>query len=218
MDRLESVQRVIDCGLVAILRAPSGELLTDVARALHEGGIDVIEVTFTVPNALGILERVHRELGGSIVLGAGSVLDPETARSAILAGAEFIVCPTVNTRVISLCHRYGKCVMPGAFTPTEVLTAWEHAADIVKVFPADIGGPSYLKSLHGPLPGVRLMPTGGVNLDTLADFMRAGACAAGLGSALVEKAAVAAGDFDRIRSLAAQYVRLLQDVRAESTG
>jgi len=218
MSRLDDLQRVLNGGIVAIIRAPSSEQLVGVARALFEGGIDVIEVTLTVPDAIGIISQVHRELGDRILLGAGSVLDTETARSAILAGAEFIVSPTVNPSVIQLCHRYDKAVMPGAFTPTEVLTAWEAGADIVKVFPADIGGPAHLKALHGPLPQIRLMPTGGVNLDTLGPFVSAGACAVGLGSALVEKQAALQGDFERIRSLAEAYVTAMARARAESAG
>ena len=213
MSRVDDLQHVLEHGMVAILRAPSGEQLVNVARALLEGGIDVIEVTLTVPNALEVVSQVQRELGDKVLLGAGSVLDTETARAALLAGAEYIVCPTVNTDIIRLCNRYDKLVMPGAFTPTEVLAAWEAGGDIVKIFPADVGGPSYLQALHGPLPHVRLMPTGGVNLDTLQDFVKAGACAVGLGSALVEKQAVLDGDMDRIRDLAAKYVELMRSAR-----
>ena len=140
------------------------------------------EITFTVPDALEVIRQVRRELGDAVVLGAGTVLDPETARAALLAGAEFIVAPTVNLEVIRLCRRYDKVVMPGAFTPTEVLTAWEAGADVVKIFPADLGGPPYLKALRGPLPQVRLMPTGGVDLDTAEAFLKAGACCLGVGA------------------------------------
>ena len=213
MSKSEDLAHVLDSGIVAIIRAPSGELLVDVALTLYEAGIDVIEVTFTVPGVLDIISQVHRELGDRILLGAGTVLDPESARAAFLAGAEFLVTPCVNTDVIRMCNRYDKLVMSGAFTPTEVLTAWEAGADIVKVFPADIGGPNYLKSLHGPLPHIRLLPTGGVNLDTLPDFFKAGACAVGLGSALVEKQALADGDLPRIRELAGQYVALVKEMR-----
>ena len=213
MDRHESLQRVLDRGIVSIIRAPSGELLADVARALYEGGVDIIEVTFTVPGAIDILKLVKKDLGDRILLGAGSVLDCETARAAMLAGAEFIVSPIVNTDVIRMCNRYGKAVMPGAFTPTEVHTAWEAGADVVKVFPANIGGPGHLKALHGPLPQVRLMPTGGVNLETMKSFFDAGACAVGLGSSLVTKRAVADGDMDAIRDLASKYVKLVKDCR-----
>jgi 2-dehydro-3-deoxyphosphogluconate aldolase / (4S)-4-hydroxy-2-oxoglutarate aldolase len=211
----ENLQRVLDRGLVAIIRAPSGEQLANVARALYDGGIDVIEVTLTVPNALEILAQIRKDLGSRILLGAGTVLDPETTRAAILAGAEFIVSPVVNTDVIRLCRRYDKVVMPGAFTPTEILTAWEAGADVVKLFPAEVGGPAYLKAVRGPLPQVRLLPTGGINLDTLPDFIRAGACAIGLGSSLVEAQALKTGDFGRIRDLAGRYVELLATTRSE---
>jgi 2-dehydro-3-deoxyphosphogluconate aldolase/(4S)-4-hydroxy-2-oxoglutarate aldolase len=213
MSRESDLQRVLSGGVVAIIRADSGEQLVGVAEALYEGGIEVIEVTLTVPGVLEIISAVRDRLGGKILLGAGTVLDAESARSAMLAGAEFIVCPTVNLDVIRICRRYDKLVMPGALTPTEVLTAWEAGADIVKVFPADVGGPGYLKSLHGPLPQVKLLPTGGVDLETLGDFFAAGACAVGLGSALVEKQAVAAGDMVRIRDLAEAYVAAVAAAR-----
>ena len=215
MSRIENLQRVLDLGIVSIIRAESGEQLVDVAQALYEGGIDVIEVTFTVPGVLQIISDVKKSLGDKIVLGAGTVLDTESARAAILAGAEFVVTPTVNTDVIQLCNRYDKMIMPGGFTPTEILTAWEAGADIVKVFPADVGGPNYLKAIHGPLPQIRLLPTGGVDLETLPAFVKAGACAVGLGSALVEKQAVAAGDLNRIRSLAQQYVAKMKEARGQ---
>ncbi len=214
MSRHTDLQRVLDLGLVAIIRAPSGEQLVQVAEALLAGGIDVLEVTFTVPGILDILKEIRAALGDRILLGAGTVLDPETARAAILAGAEFVVTPTVNPDVIRMCHRYDKLVMAGAFTPTEILTAWDAGADIVKLFPADIGGPSYLKTIHGPLPQVRLLPTGGVNLETLKDFVDAGACAVGLGSALVEQAALANGDLMRVQTQAAAFVRKMQELRS----
>lgn len=217
MSKRDAVARVLETGVVAVIRAPSGELLADVAVALLAGGVEVMEVTFTVPGALRVLETVANRLGDRILLGAGTVLDTETARAAILAGAEFLVSPTVNVDVIRLCRRYDKAVMPGALTPTEVLTAWEAGADIVKIFPSELTGPQYLKALRGPLPQVRMMPTGGVNLDTAADFLRAGACALGIGGSLVEPKAVAAGDFPRIESLARQYVRIVQDTRAAMT-
>lgn len=214
MSQHEDLERVLNSGIVAVIRASSGEQLVNVARALYEGGVDVLEVTFTVPNVLEILAAVRKDLGKKILLGAGTVLDPETARTALLAGAEYIVSPCVNLDVIRLCKRYGKLVMPGAFTPTEVLTAWEAGGDIIKVFPAEIGGPGYLKALHGPLPQVRLMPTGGVDLNTITDFLKAGACAVGIGSQLVEKKAVESGDMGRIRELATQYSQLVKQFRA----
>ena len=195
------------------MRAPDGKLLADVAEALRAGGVEAMEITFTVPNAPRVLEQVADRLGDKIVLGAGTVLDSETARTALLAGAEFIVSPTVNLEVIRLCQRYSKVVMPGALTPTEVLTAWEAGADVVKIFPSEITGPAYLKALHGPLPQILLMPTGGVNLQTAAEFLKAGACALGIGSSLIEPKAVAAGDLCRIESLARQYVEIVTRTR-----
>ena len=213
MSRDAIPKRILDGGIVAVVRADSGDSLVQVVRALAEGGVTAAEITFTVPDAVEVIRRVRRELGDTVALGAGTVLDPETARAALLAGAEYLVAPTVNLDVIRLARRYDKPVMPGAFTPTEVLTAWEAGADVVKVFPAEIGGPALLKAIRGPLPQVRLMPTGGVDLTTAESFLRAGACCLGVGSSLVEPRAVAAGDFDRIRSLAAQYVELVRLVR-----
>lgn len=213
MGREHTLGRILDGGLVAVVRSESPEQLAKVVRALAEGGVTAAEITFTVPDAVEVIRQVRRELGDAVVLGAGTVLDPETARAALLAGAEYLVAPTVNLDVIRLARRYDKVVMPGAFTPTEVLTAWEAGADVVKVFPADVGGPAYLKALRGPLPQVRLMPTGGVDLTTAEAFLRAGACCLGVGSALVEPKAIAAGDFDRLRSLAAQYAELVARAR-----
>jgi len=213
MSKQEQLERIARCGVVAVMRAPSGEMLADVAEALLAGGVEAVEVTFTVPGAHRVIEQVADRLGDRVLLGAGTVLDPETARAALLAGAEFIVAPTVDTQVIELCRRYDKAVMPGALTPTEVLTAWQAGADVVKVFPSDLTGPKYLKALHGPLPQVRLMPTGGVNLDTAAEFLRCGAWALGIGGSLVEKDALARGDMARIESLARQYTQIVRDVR-----
>lgn len=210
----KSLDRILQSGVVAVLRAPSGELLVDAAQALLAGGVIAIEVTFTVPQAVRVLEKLADALGDRIVLGAGTVLDPETARTAFLAGAEYIVAPTVNLDVIRMCKRYSKVAMPGAYTPTEVLTAWEAGADVVKIFPSDIGGAKYLKALKGPLPHVRMMPTGGVTLETAADFLRAGACALGIGGNLVEPAALARRDFDRMTTLARQFTTIVQEFRA----
>jgi 2-dehydro-3-deoxyphosphogluconate aldolase/(4S)-4-hydroxy-2-oxoglutarate aldolase len=216
MSKQDDFQRVLDGVIVAVVRSPSSEQLVDVAQALAEGGVTIVEITLTVPGALEVIRDVRRRLGEDLFLGAGTVLDPESARSALLAGAEYIVTPTLNPEVIRVCRRYGKLVMPGAFTPTEILTAWEAGADLVKVFPADVGGPAYLMSIHGPLPQVPLMPTGGVNLDTAADFLRAGACALGVGGALVEKDALARGDLERIRSMAGKYVEVVRSARTPS--
>jgi 2-dehydro-3-deoxyphosphogluconate aldolase/(4S)-4-hydroxy-2-oxoglutarate aldolase len=184
-----------------------------VIRALAAGGVTVAEVTLTVPNALDVIRETKAALGDSVLLGAGTVLDVETCRAALLAGAEFIVSPTVNLDVIRLCRRYDKLVMPGAFTPTEILAAWEAGADVVKVFPAEVVGPAFFKALRGPLPQVRLMPTGGVDLTTAAAFLKAGACCLGIGSQLVDPTLVAARAFDRLRDLAAQYVEVVRRAR-----
>lgn len=207
------LQRVLDSGIVAVIRAESPDLLVDVAEALLAGGVEVMEVTFTVPRVTSVLEKVTSKLGKRVLLGAGTVLDSETARAAILAGAEFIVAPSVNLSVIELCRRYSKLVMPGALTPTEVVTAWQAGADIVKIFPSELTGPKYLKALHGPLPQVRLMPTGGVNLETATEFLKCGACALGIGSQLVDPKAVASGDLKKIETLARQYVEIVARYR-----
>jgi 2-dehydro-3-deoxyphosphogluconate aldolase/(4S)-4-hydroxy-2-oxoglutarate aldolase len=204
------LRRVLDSGIVAVVRAHDSHHLVEVARALADGGVHVVEITMSVPNAIDVIRHVDQELGDRLLLGAGTVLDAETARAVILAGAEFIVAPTLNLDVIRLCRRYDKLVMPGAFTPTEILTAWEAGADIVKVFPADAVGPAFFKAMRGPLPQIRLMPTGGVDLTTAADFLKAGACCLGIGGQLVEPKAVAERNFDRIRDLARQYVAIVQ--------
>jgi 2-dehydro-3-deoxyphosphogluconate aldolase/(4S)-4-hydroxy-2-oxoglutarate aldolase len=209
------LRQVLVCGIVAVVRSPDSQQLVEVARALADGGVTVVEVTMTVPGALDVIRRVREALGDRLLLGAGTILDAETARAALLAGAEYIVAPTVNVDVIRLCQRYDKLVMPGAFTPTEILTAWEAGADIVKVFPADVVGPAFFKAIRGPLPQVRLMPTGGVDLKTAADFLKAGACCLGVGGQLVEPKAVAERNFERIRDLARQYVAIVKQTRSE---
>ncbi len=216
MSKDSNLARVQQSGIVAVIRAASGELLVDVAEALLAGGVDVMEVTFTVPRAPQVLERVLERLGDRILLGAGTILDPETARIALLSGAEFIVSPTVNAEVIRLCKRYEKLCMPGAFTPTEVLSAWEAGADIVKIFPSDVTGPAYLKALAGPLPQIRLMPTGGVNLQTAEAFLQAGAFALGVGGSLVDPKLVAAGEIKKIEQRARQFVEIVTNFRRAS--
>lgn len=215
MTRQLHFERVLRSVIVAVIRAPSGQQLADVAQALLAGGVEVMEITFTVPRAARIIEQVADQLGDKILLGAGTVLDAETARIALLAGAEFIVSPSVNLDVIRVCRRYGKLAMPGALTPTEVVTAFEAGADIVKIFPCDVGGPAYLKSLHGPLPQIPLMPTGGVTLETAADYLKAGACALGVGGSLVESKAVTDRDFARIEEQARKFQAIVRAARNE---
>jgi len=218
MSKDSQLRQVLDCGIVAVVRSPDSQQLVETARALVDGGVSVVEITMSVPNALDVLRQVRQALGDRLLLGAGTVLDAETARAVLLAGAEYVVAPTLNLDVIRLCRRYDKLVMPGAFTPTEILTAWEAGADIVKVFPADVVGPAFFKAMRGPLPQIRLMPTGGVDLNTAADFLKAGACCLGVGGQLVEPRAVAERNFDRIRDLARQYTAIVRQVRRETGG
>jgi 2-dehydro-3-deoxyphosphogluconate aldolase/(4S)-4-hydroxy-2-oxoglutarate aldolase len=213
MSRDVTLKRILDGGIVAVVRAESGDSLFKVVTSLVEGGVTAVEVTFTVPDAVEVIREVRRHLGDTVVLGAGTVLDSETARAALLAGAEYIVSPIVNRDVIALCRRYDKVVMPGAFTPTEVVAAWEAGADVVKIFPADVRGPSYLKALKGPLPQIRLMPTGGVDLTTAKSFLDAGACCLGVGSALVDPKAIATGNFQRITDLAREFAAVVRQAR-----
>lgn len=214
MSREDDMRRVLACGIVAVVRSAESAPLVDVCRALADGGVDVAEITFTVPDALDVLKAARRALGDRLLLGAGTVLDPETARAAFLAGAEYIVSPTLDTEVIAMARRYGKLVMPGCFTPTEILKAWNAGADIIKVFPAEVVGPAYFKAVRGPLPQVRMMPTGGVDLNTAASFLEAGACCLGIGSQLIDPKAVAARNFDLISEKAAKYREIIKAFRA----
>src|SRR5947199_3507117 len=182
MSKEDQLRHVLDAGIVAVVRSPDSQQLVEVTRALADGGVTVVEVTMSVPNALEVVRQVREALGDRVLLGAGTVLDPETARAALLAGAEYLVAPTVNLDVIQLCQRYDKLVMPGAFTPTEILAAWQAGADIVKVFPADVVGPAFFKAVRAPLPQVKLMPTGRVDLATAADFLDARPRCPGVGS------------------------------------
>jgi 2-dehydro-3-deoxyphosphogluconate aldolase / (4S)-4-hydroxy-2-oxoglutarate aldolase len=213
MGKDTQLRQVLECGIVAVVRSPDSQQLVEVARALADGGVTVVEITMSVPDALAVLRQVRQALGDRLLLGAGTILDPETARAALLAGAEYVVAPTLNRAVIRLCRRYDKLVMPGAFTPTEILTAWEAGADVVKVFPAEVLGPAFFRAVRAPLPQVRLMPTGGVDLTTAAAFLKAGACCLGVGSQLVEPRAVAEGNFDRLRDLARQYSAIVRQTR-----
>ena len=211
-DRLKAME---ECGLIAVVRAQSSEQLAEVVDAIREGGVNIIEITMTTPNALKVIEDTANRYGDEVLTGVGSVLDGETARLAILAGAEYVVGPVLNMGVIEICKRYGKIVIPGAFTPTEIITAWTAGADVVKVFPASVGGPAYFKAILAPLPQVKLSPTGGVDLNTAGDFIKAGACVLGVGSALVEKKALAEGNFARLTELAQKFRETVDAARAE---
>lgn len=211
----EAVSAVKTSGVVAIIRMSSPEKIIAIARALKKGGIRCIEIPMTVPTALDLIKEAARDTGSDFIIGAGTVLDAETARGAILAGAEFIVDPSTDFDMIKLCKRYRKMVIPGAFTPKEVLEAWEAGADIVKVFPARFFGPKYFSDLKGPFPQIELMPTGGVEIDNAADFIRAGACAVTIGGDLLDKKAVDEGDFDEITARATKLVGNIRQVKKE---
>jgi len=213
MSRIETLARIAESGCVAVVRAKSSEQLVEVARALKAGGIVAIEITMTTPNALEVIRQVSGQLGKEVITGVGSVVDAETARAAILAGAEFVVGPVLSLPVIEMAHRYDKVCVPGAYTPTEILTAWTAGADVVKVFPASVGGPEYFKALKGPLPQVKLTPTGGVNLKTAGEFIKAGAEFLGVGGDLVSKEALATGDMTFIREQAGRYVEEVRKAR-----
>ena len=214
-NKREQLDFILDSGVVAIVRASSSDELVDVAEAIKRGGVNVIEVTMTTPNALEVIREVSRKFAGEVLTGVGSVLDAETARAAILAGAEFIVAPTLSLETIALCNRYGKVIMPGALTPTEILTAWEAGADLVKVFPSSLGGPGYLKAVKAPLPQVQLVPVGGVSVENAGDFIKAGAAAVAIGSSLVNSKLIAAGKFDEMTEIARKLVNAVQAARAE---
>jgi 2-dehydro-3-deoxyphosphogluconate aldolase/(4S)-4-hydroxy-2-oxoglutarate aldolase len=207
------IERLEQGGIVAIVRLDDLSAAVPLTQALARGGIGAIEFTFTNPLAAKVIEEVRDAAGEDMLVGAGTVLDPETARTAILAGAEFIVTPTVSIATIELCRRYSIPAAIGAFTPTEILTAWQAGASFVKVFPATALGPQYLKDVRGPLPQVKLIPTGGVNADNAADFIRAGAAAIAVGSNLVDAKTVAAGDWGVIEERAKRLVEVVQGAR-----
>ncbi len=214
MSRLEVVQGIEASGVVAVIRMKEADKLRAVIDALLEGGVRALELTMTVPGAIGLIEKLAKDVPGEFLLGAGTVLDPETARQVILAGARYIVAPVLNLDVIKLCHRYDVAAMPGCFTPTEILTAWDAGADVVKVFPATALGPAFFKDIRGPLPQVKMMPTGGVTLANAGEWIKAGAVAIGVGTALVDAKAVAAGDFKQIAANARHLVESVRAARA----
>ena len=210
----KNLQDITDCGVVAIVRVGSAQEALEVGVAIAEGGVKPIEITMTVPGAIDAIEELKSVVKDEVLVGAGTVLDPETAVAVINAGAEFIVSPTLNLGVIEVCHRYSKIVIPGVFTPTEILTAWEAGADIVKIFPAGVAGPKYLLDIKGPLPQIRLMPTGGVTLENTPDFIRAGAVAVAAGTSLVDKKAVSEKKYDIITENAKNFIAAVKLARA----
>lgn len=214
MTKERQLEEIVDSGVVAVIRTDSAGELVSICQSLVAGGVKGVEITMTSPGAIEAIHAVSEELKGKAIIGAGSVLDSETARAAMLAGAEFIVGPVLKLDVIRICKRYGRIVIPGAFSPTEVLQAWEAGADVVKVFPATKLGPSFIKDVLGPLPQVRLAPTGGITLDNLGDFLKAGALFAGVGTALVDKRLVAEGNWGELTRVAQKYVEAARIARA----
>lgn len=203
----EILKQLLDEKIIAIVRLDNAEYFIEVARALKAGGVSIVEFSFTTPGTLDMLKQVSAHLGDDALIGAGTILDPETARLAILAGAQFVVTPTVNLATIEMCKSYGKPIVAGAMTPTEVLTAFEAGADLVKVFPVNsVGGPDYIKAVLAPLPQLRLVPTGGVNAENAASYLKAGAVAVAVGGNLVDKKAVVNRDWTTITAEARRLV------------
>ncbi len=218
MNREQILAQIRKVGLVPVLRAPSADIAIAAASAIEAGGVPILEVTMTVPDAIDVIRAVIASTQGRVLVGAGTVLDAETARACILAGAQFVVSPSVNVRTIEICRRYATPVIPGALTPTEVVTAWEAGADVVKVFPCSaVGGAKYLAALKGPLPQVDLIPTGGVSLSTAAEFLAAGAFALGVGGDLVNVEALANGKIEVITENARKYVKVVETARAAAS-
>lgn len=205
-------QGILERGMVGIVRAGSPDAALLVAEACIAGGVTALEVAFTTPDTLGVLRTLRERHGDGVLLGAGTVLDAETARAAILAGAQFIISPGVNVDTITLCQRYQVLAMPGAMTPTEIVTALQAGADIVKVFPAEMFGPAYIKALRAPLPQAPLMPTGGVMVENLAEWFASGAVAVGIGSSLSGPGAT--GDFAAVTARAQAFVAQMAAIRA----
>ncbi|HVQ29584.1 MAG TPA: bifunctional 4-hydroxy-2-oxoglutarate aldolase/2-dehydro-3-deoxy-phosphogluconate aldolase [Vicinamibacteria bacterium] len=214
MSKADVLARIRDVGIVPVVRAESADEALAAIAAIRAGGIDILEITMTVPGAVSLIEEVSRSLGRDAVVGAGTVLDAETARTCILAGAQFVVSPAWSAATIACCRRYGVPIFPGALTPTEVLAAWEAGADMVKVFPCSaLGGASYIKALKAPLPQIDLIPTGGVNLDTAAAFIKAGSTALGVGADLVDLKALRDGKASLLTERAQKLVEIVRQAR-----
>ncbi len=214
MEKNEKLRLIHKTGVIAIMRAQDPDQLIAAANAIRKGGVRVMEVTMTTPGALDVIADAVKRFGHEILFGAGTVLDPETARSVLLAGADFVVSPTLNLEVIALCNRYGIPVIPGCFTPTEMLTAWEAGADLIKLFPAEVGGPAWIKALLAPLPQLKIVPVGGVDINTAAAFIRNGAVALGVGGPLIHQKLLDAGDMAELTRRAAAFVEEVKKGRA----
>jgi len=213
-DKNQVLKEILECGIAAVVRAESADLAFRAIEAALAGGVNVIEVTFTVPGALEIIRELARRSADDVILGAGTVLSPETAVEAVDAGARFIVSPSTNAATIQAAKSKGAAVFPGALTPTEVITGWQAGADIIKIFPANVVGPSYLKDLHGPFPDIPLMPTGGVDLSTARSWLEHGAACLGIGGALIDKKLMREGNFAEITDRARRFRQIISDFRS----
>ncbi|MGD0855299.1 MAG: bifunctional 4-hydroxy-2-oxoglutarate aldolase/2-dehydro-3-deoxy-phosphogluconate aldolase [Dehalococcoidia bacterium] len=212
-EKENSLKVIEDSGIIAVIRSQNADEAVKIARAISEGGIVPIEITLTVPDAFRVMAEVRRSLGERILLGAGTVLDAEGARLAIRAGAEFLVSPMLNPDMVRLCKKNGKVAIPGAFTPTEIVAAWKGGADIIKIFPASLGGPELIKDLRGPFPQIKFLPTGGVMLENVAQFIKAGAVAVAVGGNIIDKKAVALGKFDVITENSRKFLDAVKNAR-----
>jgi len=215
MNRQQIVEMIEKSGVVAVIRLDRSDQLDKIMDALDKGGIRALEVTMTTPNAIELIGNITRTMSSKFLIGAGTVLDPETARQVIVAGAEFVVSPVFNPNVIKIAHEYDKAVLPGAFSATEIFTAWNAGADIVKVFPATAVGPKYFKDIHGPLPQVKLIPTGGVTVDNAEEFIRCGAVCLGVGSALLDKQMIKNQDWMGIEERAKEFIAAVERGRRQ---
>ena len=207
MGREKILDEILKRKVVAVLRIKEEEKLKKVIEAINKGGISVVEITMTVPNAIQLIEKMSKELDKNIILGVGSVLNKSIAEDAIKAGAKYVVSPVLKKEIIEASHKHDVPVMPGCFTPTEIQTAYEFGADIIKVFPADVVGMAFFKAILAPLPHLRLMPTGGVSLTNAGDWLKAGACAVGIGSALLDKKAIQEGNYSKLTENAATIMK-----------
>ena len=215
MTKQQILSFITEIGIVPVVRTATAEGAIKAIEAIHRGGVRAAEITMTVPGAIRALEKVADQFGDTIVLGAGTVLDPETARACMLAGAQFFVTPSLKLSTIAMVRRYSKVICPGALTPTEVQTAWDAGADIVKIFPCgNVGVPKYIKALKGPFPQIEMIPTGGVNLETAGEFLKAGACAVAVGGELCDAKSIQEGRFDVIEERARQYLAVIAKARA----
>ena len=214
MKREAILTAIIEGGIVPVVRTENQEGAIRAIDAIFRGGIRTAEITMTVPGAIRALEKVADKFGDQMLLGAGTVLDPETARACMLAGAEFFVTPSLNLKTIEMAKRYSKVITPGALTPTEVLAAWQAGADAVKIFPCSaVGGARYIKALRAPFPQIEMIPTGGVSVETIGDFLRAGACAAGVGAELIDNVNIREGHYEVFEERAKRFLEAIAQAR-----